>query len=308
MLHVAMYHYVRDLPHTPYPNLKAMLSSDFRAQVAELRATHEMATLESALAYLRGEYQPKRELCLLTFDDGTSEHFHEVTPLLADLKIQGLFFLITSCVEEHKVAPVHMNHFLMAKLDFPVYRREMIERLGTDEHIDEAVARKTYHWDTLEVAKFKYLFNFAAPADLRDKAVAEVFEKHIAPEPEFSRELYVSWDQARAMQHAGMSIGGHTHWHRPLATLTQEELEFDLGSCRRLLDQRLEPQSLVPFCYPYGKRASFSDAAVAELKRLGFACSFSTEPGANEPGADPFIIRRVDCKNALDHVREKVTC
>jgi hypothetical protein len=104
------------------------------------------------------------------------------------------------------------------------------------------------------------------------------------------------------MQSAGMRIGGHTHWHRPVASLGAGELAFDLESCRRLLDANCAPQSLWPFSYPYGKRASYSDAAVEKLGELGFACSFSTEPGPSGVGTDPFHIRRVDCKNALDGV------
>jgi len=299
MLHIVMYHYVRDAAGSPYPRLKAFPVADFRNQVQSLGERCEMATLESALAYLGGDYTPSRDLCLLTFDDGTSEHFDEVTPLLADLGLQGLFFLITGCVEEHRVAPVHMNHFLMARLEFADYRREMLEQLGSDEHIELETACRTYPWDTPEVARFKYLFNFAAPAAERDRAVAEVFARHIGPEEEFSRQLYVSWDQARAMQDAGMVIGGHTHRHRPLATLGDAEREQDLGSCARLLRERLHAQRQWPFCYPYGKRDSFSAAAIADLRRLGFVCSFSTEAGANLPETDLFAIRRVDCKNAL---------
>jgi len=299
MLHVVMYHYVRDLPRTRFPKIKGMLLDDFRTQVRELASQFEMATLESALAYLEGRYSPGRDLCLLTFDDGTAEHYREVTPILAAAGIEGQFFLITECVDEHKVAPVHMNHFLMAALDFSEYRRELTGRMGvTDETVDMAAARRTYGWDTPEVARFKYLFNFVADPARRDAAVAGLFEEKIAPQAEFSRELYVSWEDARAMQSAGQVIGGHTHRHRPLAALGAEELKFDLECCRRLLVEHLRPQPLWPFCYPYGKRASFSDAAVAELKRLGFACSFSTEPGANRPGADLFAIRRVDCKDA----------
>ncbi len=297
MLHTVMYHYVRDLPRTPYPKLKAMLEDDFRAQVADLRRHFEMATLETALAYLGGSYAPSRELCLLTFDDGVAEHYRTVTPILAEAGVEGQFFLISSCVEEHKVAPVHMNHFLMAGLDFGEYRREMLERLGcSDDGVDEAMARHTYKWDTIEVARFKYLFNFVVPAAVRDSAVAGLFEARIGKEADFARELYVSWEQARAMQSAGMRMGGHTHWHRPLSTLEDGELRFDLGSCRRLLDANLGPQSLWPFSYPYGKRSSYSDAAVEMLSELGFACSFTTENGPSGPGTGRFHIRRVDCK------------
>ena len=80
ILRVVMYHYVRDLPRTRFPNLKGMLLDDFRHQVAELSTQFEMASVESAMDFMSGEYRPRRDLCLLTFDDGLKEHFTRCHP------------------------------------------------------------------------------------------------------------------------------------------------------------------------------------------------------------------------------------
>jgi peptidoglycan/xylan/chitin deacetylase (PgdA/CDA1 family) len=131
---------------------------------------------------------------------------------------------------------------------------------------------------------------------VRDSIVRLLFEEYIAPEREFAGELYVSWNEARQMQAAGMVIGGHTHRHRPLASLTDAELKQDLTVSSDLLRARLYPQPLWPFCYPYGKSDSFQPAAIELLKRLRFDCAFTTEKGPNQPGQDLFTITRVDCK------------
>ena len=302
-LHVVMYHYVRDLANTRFPRLKAMQADDFREQVHMLAGTHEMCGLEAAMDYLAGRYQPKRPLCLLTFDDGVKDHFDVVTAELSKRKIPGLFFLITDCVENRRVAPVHMNHFLTAFLDFAEYRAEFLERVGPDVaglgKVLAPVARRTYVWDDEPAAIFKYFFNFVLEPEVRDAAIAGMFEQHIGPEAEFADGLYVDWAEARQMQKEGMIMGGHTNRHRPCASLTEGELRDDLGLCRYYLETNLEPQPLWPFTYPYGKEDSYTPATVTELRRLGFDCAFSTEPGANQPGADRYSIRRVDCKVAV---------
>src|SRR5437868_5507340 len=152
-LHIVVYHYVRDLPRTQFPRIKGMLLDDFAKQVSALAGRFEMATLESALAYLSGAYTPARDLCLLTFDDGLQEHFAEVTPILAERHIQGLFFVITSCADGAVVAPVHMNHLLMASLDFTTYRdafMKILRESGTPvapaEPADTGTLRRTYPW------------------------------------------------------------------------------------------------------------------------------------------------------------------
>jgi peptidoglycan/xylan/chitin deacetylase (PgdA/CDA1 family) len=301
-----MYHYVRDLPHTPFPRIKGMQTSAFLQQLTALRSLYEMATLESALDFLRGVYTPSRHLCLLTFDDGLKEHYTDVTPILVDYGVQGLFFVITSCLQVYRVAPVHMNHFLMAALDFACYQRAFLQRLSeiaphlrSSTEVDLTTAQHTYRWDTSEVASFKYLFNFVLERNIRDQVVSTLFEEHIADEQSFASTLYLSWDEGRSMQTAGMLIGGHSHQHKPLATLSEEELHWDLSTCQRLLTEHLQPQTLWPFCYPYGQKDSFNALTVKQLKQLGFTCAFSTKVGKNIPGTSVFTIQRFDCNDVL---------
>jgi peptidoglycan/xylan/chitin deacetylase (PgdA/CDA1 family) len=300
-LHVVTYHYVRDLPRTEFPAIKGLLLSSFHEQIEKLAASYEMASLESCLAFLRGEYVPTRDLCLLTFDDGLKEHFAEVTPALEERGIQGVFFVITSCIEEGVVAPVHMNHFLTARLGFDAYRSRFLESLdGTYPvpEVSEEVAVKTYPWDTADVAQFKYLFNFALPAEVRDRVVQSLFRIQLGSESKFARSLYVSWDEVADMQRSGMVIGGHTHRHRPLSAMTEEEMRLDLDTSKRLLDAHVKPNGPFPFSYPYGKRESFTEASQEHLRELGFDCAFTTVEGSNSPGAELFSLRRVDTKKA----------
>ena len=120
-LRVMMYHYVRDLPRTEFPSLQGMTIDAFRQQVAQLSSRFEMASIESAFDFLTGDYRPRRDLCLLTFDDGLRGHYTQVMPFLREKRIRGVFFLITGCLEERKMVAVHMHQFLMAKMGFAEY-------------------------------------------------------------------------------------------------------------------------------------------------------------------------------------------
>jgi peptidoglycan/xylan/chitin deacetylase (PgdA/CDA1 family) len=305
-LRVMMYHYVRDLPRTPFPNLKGLLIDDFRQQVNQLSSRFEIASIESALDFLTGEYRPRRDLCLLTFDDGLREHFTEVMPFLHEKRIRGVFFLITGCLEERRVAAVHMNHFLMAALDFHEYADAFFRKVVSmcpdafaPLNVDPDRAAQTYPWDSPEVARFKYLFHFGMDTELRDRAVRELFTQYIGDEASFADSLYLNWDEARQMQKAGMVIGGHTHQHKPLSNLSSRELMWDLETCHNLLRQKLLPQPVWSFSYPYGKKDSFHLRAVRKLQQLGFRCAFCTEVADNRRGADRFTVGRTDCKKSV---------
>jgi hypothetical protein len=149
---------------------------------------------------------------------------------------------ITSCVQEQHVASVHMNHVLMATLDFAAYQQAFFQRLriftslpSTMFQVDPYVAQRTYRWDTPEVAAFKYLFNFVLTVEVRDQVVHSLFTDYIASEASFAPSWYLSWDEARAMQDAGMVLGGHSHQHRPLATLSAADLVWDVCTCQQFM-------------------------------------------------------------------------
>lgn len=298
---VVMYHYVRDLPRTRFPRIKGLLTDEFRRQVDLLSESHEMASLESALAFLAGAYRPARDLCLLTFDDGLKDHYTDVLPVLVERRMQAIFFVITSCLEG-RVAAVHKNHFLMAALEFDEYRRGFLRHLAalspeTSTEVDAVQVRHTYRWDVPEVAAFKYLLNFRLPGALRDRILDDLFAEHLGGEEAFARELYLGWDEAREMQALGMVIGGHSHAHVALATMDADRQRADLETCTGMLRGRLRPQNSWPFSYPYGKRDSFDAASVRSLRGLGYACAFATEVGDNQAGQDLFSVRRIDTKD-----------
>jgi peptidoglycan/xylan/chitin deacetylase (PgdA/CDA1 family) len=298
-----MYHYVRDVSRTPFPEIKAMGVDVFRDQLDWIASVADAAGLAEAIAFLKGEYTPGRDLFLLTFDDGLKEHYQTVTPILAERGIQGLFFLPTASAGEQVALPVHMSHFLMARLGLRGYREQFAAALRADgvETGDPeryaAVAQQAYVLDTPEVAQFKYLVNFLLEESTRDRIVTGLFDRHIGDRRGFAQALYLSWDEARSMQDAGMVLGGHSHRHRPLSG-PSSEVSQDLELCRRLLQDRLHPQPLWPFSYPYGKRSSFTPEATRTLQRLGFHCAFTTESGDNGPGCGLFEIARTDCADS----------
>jgi peptidoglycan/xylan/chitin deacetylase (PgdA/CDA1 family) len=302
-LRVVLYHYVRDRGRTTFPRLNAISSDRFRDQVDHLSARYEMATLEAALAFLRGEYQPDHDLCLLTFDDGLKEHYREVLPVLVEKRIQGLFFVITGCVEGG-VAAVHKNHFLMAALDFDTYRAEVLRRLatlapGVTEDTDPQIVRNTYRWDTPEVGQIKYLVNFKLGDAVRRRVLDDMFAANLGDEVAFARGLYLSWDEAREMQGLGMLIGGHSHTHVPLAVQRAPRQREELMKCAEALHSHLREQNLWPFAYPHGKPDTFSEETNAALQGFHFDSAFVTVVGDNLPGQDLYEIHRVDPKDAV---------
>ena len=102
-----MYHYVRDLKHSRFPAIKGLSLERFCRQLDYIQARYTPISVEKLLRALGsgGEDLPPNPI-LLTFDDGYSDHFANVFPLLDARGIQGCFFPPAQAVLEHTVLDV----------------------------------------------------------------------------------------------------------------------------------------------------------------------------------------------------------
>ncbi len=113
-LTVIMYHYIRELPYTRYPEIKALLTSEFKEQLAYLKRHYTFVTVEDCINALQNESDLPIGACLLTFDDGYIDHFASVFPILDKNRIQGCFFPPANAILSHKVLDVNKIQFFLA--------------------------------------------------------------------------------------------------------------------------------------------------------------------------------------------------
>jgi peptidoglycan/xylan/chitin deacetylase (PgdA/CDA1 family) len=86
---------------------------------------------------------------------------------------------------------------------------------------------------------------------------------------------YLTKEDVRRLEAAGMDIGGHTSSHRDLTTVPQTELQRETAGSRRNL-ARILRHPVYFFAYPFGR---YDANVVAEVRRSGYSVAFTTESG-----------------------------
>ena len=81
-IYVVMYHYVRDIKNSKYPNLKALDVKHFEKQISYFKKNFNILDQDSFIRILNTKKIPKKKSLLLTFDDGYIDHYEYVLPLL----------------------------------------------------------------------------------------------------------------------------------------------------------------------------------------------------------------------------------
>ena len=113
---IVMYHYVRDLKRSEFPDIKGLDLPFFEGQIAYLKKNYNLIKMEDMIAAIDGNRALPAKAALLTFDDGFKDHYANVFPVLKKNRIQGSFYPSAKPVVENIVLDVHKIHFLLAKI------------------------------------------------------------------------------------------------------------------------------------------------------------------------------------------------
>ena len=280
-----MYHYVRDLKNSRFPEIKGCDVRLFKEQVLYIKKHYNPVTVEQVIdAKENGTRLPDHAI-LLTFDDAYADHFTYAFPILEHERIQGVFFPPVKAVTEHTVLDVNKVHSILASTpsERMPYLLSELQRLveknkeeynleSFDSYFEKlAVANR---FDPKEVIFVKRLLQVTLPEDLRKKVTSELFEKAVGmDEAMFSRELYMSIDQIKCMVDCGMHIGSHGYDHYWLSSLPREKQEFEIAKSIEFIKIIGGDVNNWTIGYPYG---DYNEETIALLKQHGCRMGFTT--------------------------------
>lgn len=280
---IVMYHYVRDLKNSRYPEIKGLDYTFFVQQIQWMKQHFNIIRMEELIAAFDGNYELPDNPLLLTFDDGYIDHYTNVMPLLADEGIQGSFFISGRTFCENKLLDVNKIHFILAcagtkqlvediKSEMDYYRGSEFDIPATDELYEKyAVANR---WDNKDTIFAKRMLQTVLPEKLRGMIASKLFAKYVElPEEQFARELYVNEKQLKVMKKQGMYIGVHGYDHYWLANLSKEKMAEDISKGLDSLLGIVDSKHWV-MNYPYG---NYSDDVIDYISKNGCCLGLSVE-------------------------------
>lgn len=300
-LSIVMYHYVRPIADSPYPNIKGLELSLFREQIEYFKEHFSVVTMEQVIDSLDGKTVLPENAMLLTFDDGYIDHYRYVFPVLKEYGMQGSFFVPSGILKYKKVLDVNKIHFILACMDIDdllprvyalldTYRKNGYE-IETNEILFDKLAVAN-RWDCKEVIFVKRLLQSYLEEHLRGEIVNDLFEEAVGvTEEEFSEQLYVNMEQIKEMREAGMFFGLHGEGHYWLNKLPPDKMKQDIDNGFSFFQSVIDPNYLV-MNYPYG---GYNEDVFAYAREIGCKVGFSVEARHADLDLDnPMILPRLD--------------
>lgn len=298
---IIMYHYVRDLKNSRYPNIRGLDYNLFKEQIKFIKDKFNVITMEEMICSIYENYQLPKNSALLTFDDGYLDNFINVFPILKENNIQGSFFIPGRTFVEHKLLDVNKIHFILASTDENKLLKDIFDLLdyyrGNEYNLESnkelfnklAVANR---FDSKETIFIKRLLQNELEESLRNRIVDQLFKKNMGISEEiFARELYMNYEQIKCMKDNGMYIGLHGYNHEWLGRIEINKMKEDIEKGKNALSGIIDTNYMV-MNYPYG---SYNDETINYIKSIDCKLGLSTNVGICDIKLDnPFTLPRLD--------------
>ncbi|MBP9820433.1 polysaccharide deacetylase family protein [Candidatus Woesebacteria bacterium] len=295
-LTIVMYHYVRDVLQSSYPNIKALALDEFYQQLDYIGKHYTVVRMEDVLLATEKKFVLPKNALLLTFDDGYRDHYQTVFPELKKRGWQGSFFPTALTLFERRVLNVNKIQFvvsvcnsakelvrlLLEKMD---KARQEYQLLSDEEYFAQHAQSGRY--DEAEIMFFKRMLQHVLPSKLRSKITDELFREFVSDdETNFSEQLYLSISELIEMRKAGMFVGGHGYNHIFLSALSPKQQEQEISASLKVLSRVGSPTDNWVLCYPYGM---YDQAFVSVLKKRGCRLGLTLKVGVADLDADSLL-------------------
>ena len=303
MLTIVMYHYVRELKHSRFPEIRGLSLDLFREQIEFILKHYTVVTMEEVIeAIENSKHDLPNNALLLTFDDGYIDHYTNVFPILNEKKIQGSFFPPAKVVMENKVLDVNKVHFILASVTDKnlivqsilsiVDKNRQKYSLEEGEYYLKRYAKKS-RFDTKEVIFIKRTLQMGLPEELRGIIVDYLFNNYVTKDEKvFAKELYMNLDQIKCMNRLGMFFGSHAYEHYWLNTLEKEKQEEEIDKSIKFLKEIGCNLDKWAMSYPYG---GYDSSLLDILQNRGCKLGLTTKVDiANLQVDNPLTLPRLD--------------
>jgi peptidoglycan/xylan/chitin deacetylase (PgdA/CDA1 family) len=257
----------------------------FRRHLEEAAAAgYDFGTIGDAVDVMAGRKVAKKDLCIVTFDDGYRDVYRYAYPVMKQMGVPAITYLPTDFIGTNR----RFNHDRLFHLVGLAKKRRLnpyfVSMTASTLELLEPVlsGRKT-----LSAA----LDDFIGEHSARELVeIIESLEKVLGGGADLLPEQgdIMNWDEVRTMARDGFDFGAHTLGHTVLTLEPPEVVEREILESKRAIEREV-PIQVKDFAYCNGW---YSDEIIRVLKANGFRSGVTTEDLPNRIGGDPFTLKR----------------
>jgi peptidoglycan/xylan/chitin deacetylase (PgdA/CDA1 family) len=239
-----VYHAVNNipLPHIKYYNFKNC--RQFETDIIYLKKNFDLPSYDTFIAAVKAGSRPPRDMALVTFDDGFSQCFSAVRPILKKHQVPAVFFITTGFINNKRLLPEQK-----ASLCIDVIQRSKDKHLRIQLKSLSKAAHKRFASPKDAVRYLRGFDTIAEPVLDRFCAIlgrdTEAYARQTEP--------FLTSQQIQQLAREGFIIGAHTHSHTRLDLLDDDRIQEEIThSCTDIM--KITGARHLPFAFPHHGR------------------------------------------------------
>ena len=266
-------------------NKKHISSYEFEIFLKNLLKTGNAISMDQVFHFCKGKKIPSKSFAI-TFDDGFQNNYNVALPILEKYNVPATIYITTDFVDRNLMSWIDRIEWAFEnKKNFKIklpWELKYLEVSSTEEKIRILD-------DIRNNVKNNYNIE---PNSFADDIQTQLnFPKTKSNVSQLDQKL--SWQEINVLSNNPLiSIGGHTHSHTIMSFMSRGDLRIEISKSLSLLKTR---GGILTnhYSYPEGKKFSYNDKVIKELKNHGIICCPSAEEGLNKIGTNPFELKRI---------------
>lgn len=312
-LTVIVYHYIRPVKRSKYPNLKALEIEIFKKHLNYLSRKYSIISYEELIDFLKNKKNFENP-CMLTFDDGYKDHLQHVIPELKKRNIKGFFFPSVEPILKKNILNVNKLQFVLEKQKKPsvifkdilniLLKKKFIKdyEIKKINKISKKFTNRSRPYDNKNVAFLKYLLQEYFSENIINYCCNYLFKKYVSKnEEKFSKSLYMSLADLKKIDNLGMYVGAHGFSHKHFTKLNSYQKNSEIRNNLQFLKKfKLYKKNWI-MCYPYG---SYDAATIRILKKYNCCMGLTIRNGINllRKKENFYNLKRIDAKELNKYI------
>ncbi len=263
---------------------KHLLVDEFASLMSSLKSSGKAVSMQEIAESADKNILPNKAFAI-TFDDGFENNYSIAADILDELRIPATFYITSNFIENN----------LMSWID-------RIEQAIEISAFDETVSfNNSKHKLSSRADKIEFLDTVrktvkSKPNIYADRLVEDIYGQLDLPliySSDDPIDNKMSWSQVKELsQNELFTIGGHTHNHKIMSFLSDDELFFEIDTCMSMIQDRVSV-SVEHYSYPEGMSNCYNNKVKQALKKRGIICCPTAIYGINNNKSDLFELRRL---------------
>jgi peptidoglycan/xylan/chitin deacetylase (PgdA/CDA1 family) len=238
---VLCYHLISDNPVTHIYGYTYKDKKAFLADLLFLKRNFNFISYEELTQSIFEKRKLKKDSLLLTFDDGFSQCFTDIRPVLLEEKISAVFFVSTDFLDNQLLNYEEMKSLCINAL-------EKIDAVNLPDILSRAISVLGIPQKNLPQL-VKALTALGYKDQARIKGLCDVLNVDIK-EYLLKERPYLITEEIKTLAAEGFKIGAHGQRHIRLDLLSPKEIEEEIaGSCKKIAE--ITGSRKIPFAFPY---------------------------------------------------------